>query len=212
VRHASAAHESPEAFAERVAAGTPDLAPVVNVFMQQAKGGSWEQHLVTFLTILTVILAYLQWQHPQASEPPPPAPSQAVAGADADKIAQEVFETLQNHPARPGGEVAKFVNESIRITDLATIGPVISDHEFENCLIHGPAILAPQQRTAITGCSMGGQLDEFLWILPQSSSGRVVGAIAVVNCIFSGCRFEGIGFTGPPDFLETFRRGLRAQR
>jgi cytochrome c-type biogenesis protein CcmH/NrfG len=112
VRHASAAHESPEAFAERVAADTPDLAPVVNVFMQQAKGGTWEQRLVTFLTILTVILAYLQWQHPQQpqrSERPPATQEQTVDDADADKIAQEVFEKLQQHPVRPGGEVAKHV-------------------------------------------------------------------------------------------------------
>jgi hypothetical protein len=55
---------------------------------------------------------------------------------------------------------------------------------------------------------MAGQPDEILWTAPLSASGLVVGAIAIVNCTFERCRFDGIGFTGPPDFLETFRSGL----
>ena len=106
VRQASAAQESPETFAERVAADTPDLVPVVNVFMQQAKGGSWEQRLVTFLTILTVILTYLQWQRPHEPQGPARSPSaqeQTVSDADASKIAQEVLEKL----GAPGVDVAR---------------------------------------------------------------------------------------------------------
>jgi hypothetical protein len=213
VRRASEVGESPDAFAERVTSEDPDLAPVVNVLLQQARGGSWEQHLVTFLAILGVLFTYLQWQHPKSPTPTQPSRElrrQQLSEVDSGGIAQEVFQELARHPARPRdtGKPPKHVFEELRITELVTQVPVIASQVFEQCTIQGPAILAPQGRTAITNCSIGGQVDEILWSAPQSQTGQVVGAIAVVDCTFDRCRFEGIGFTGPPEFLRTLMQAL----
>lgn len=205
VRQASQTHESREAFDKRVATESPDLVPVVKVFMDQVRGGTWEQRLVTVLAILTLVLTYLQWQHPQqpADAPPP---------ATAEQISQEVLQELQLHPLKPPaegeGEMNKHMNETIRITDLATTSHVISDQEFINCLITGPAVLAPIQQTTISNCSLSGPPDEILWPMPPTQSGRVFGAVGLVNCTFERCRFEGIGFAGPAEFLEQMRSNL----
>lgn len=205
LRQASETHESRDAFAERVAAETPDLAPVVNVFLQQSTSGNWEQHLATLLAILAVIFGYLQWQHPQQQGWPPPP-------ADAKQIADEVLQELERHPVKPPiegkSQMYKHTDQTIRITDLATTNPVVSDHEFTNCVISGPAVIAPIQQTTISNCSLGGPSDEILWPMPPSKSGRVFGAVGLVNCTFERCRFEGIGFAGTPEFLDQMRTSL----
>ena len=93
-------------------------------------------------------------------------------------------------------------------TDLATTTPVVGDHEFINCVITGPAVVAPIEQTTISNCSLGGAPDEILWPMPPSQSGRVFGAVGLVNCTFERCHFEGIGFTGSPEFLEQMRSNL----
>lgn len=206
LRQASETHESRDAFGERVAAETPDLAPVINAFLQQSTSGNWEQHLVTLLAILAVLFSYLHWQHPQQPEGAPPRP------ADAKQIADEVLQELERHPVKPPiegkSQMYKHADQTIRITDLATTNPVVSDHEFTNCVISGPAVIAPIQQTTISNCSLGGPPDEILWPTPPSQSGRVFGAVGLVNCTFERCRFEGIGFAGPPEFLDQMRTNL----
>lgn len=205
LRKAASSGESAQSFAQRVEAEAPDLAPVVQVLVQQSGGQNWQQWTVLVLTLLTVLLGYAQWQHPQQ-------PPEASSPATAEQIANEVLQELEQHPVKPPaereGEMNKHTNETIRITDLATTNPVVSDHEFSNCVISGPAVIAPIQQTTISNCALGGPPDEILWPTPPSQSGRVVGAVGLVNCTFEGCRFEGIGFTGPPEFLDQMRTNL----
>lgn len=220
VRRASTTNESAAAFKARVAAETPDLAPVVNVFMRQSSSsGSFQQQLVTFLTILTVILAYLQWRDPQEPEPAPsplatPAQERPLRDADRELIAQQLLQRLRDRPARPSATdtpSATHRDQHVRLTDLATpvVGSVIIGHRFVDCVVTGPAVALVIRQNTFESCDFSGTPDEILWATPLSASGRVFGAVGLVSCTFERCRFDGIGLAGPPEFHEQLRRNWR---
>ena len=92
-----------------------------------------------------------------------------------------------------------FRDDAVRVSALTVNTAVIDSYVFTNCRIIGPAVFIP----------LGGQInhcawevdgiDDLFWDIPPTRS-NVVGAVAIINCIFSNCRFEGIGLAGPPEF------------
>ena len=98
---------------------------------------------------------------------------------------------------------AEHVNEVVRIADLATATGVVVEHDFQGCLVVGPAVLVPLD-SAFLSCNLGGpDIDALFWLIPESRK-VVVGAVAVQRCRFDGCRFENVGFAGG----ETLRMEL----
>ena len=106
-------------------------------------------------------------------------------------------------PMRPGDRA--YRNTSIRLTELAVVSAVLRDLTFENCTIHGPAVVW-LQGSSMTNCSFGGNEEGLFWDLGDRIF--VIGAIALVNCTIVGCRFEGIGLAVTPSDRDMFREGL----
>jgi hypothetical protein len=104
--------------------------------------------------------------------------------------------------------VPKYEGVRVRLVDLvqSLTPPIIEGSEFENCRIEGPAVLAILENTRIVHCEFDGDMDSLLWELPLSRK-MIVGAIGVRNCSFTDCKFFGIGFAGPAEFVVAFRKG-----
>jgi hypothetical protein len=47
-------------------------------------------------------------------------------------------------------------------------------------------------------------MDEILWEIPADRP-RVIGAVAVENCTFTGCHFMNVGIAGQRDLIARFR-------
>ncbi len=104
----------------------------------------------------------------------------------------------------------KFRNQAVRIADLTVNSVVIEGYEFSNCRILGPAVLiaAGGEMNACTFESPG--TDAVFWEVPPSRT-LVIGAVQVLNCIFSNCTLSGIGLAGPPEMRAVLDREIRPQ-
>ena len=104
-----------------------------------------------------------------------------------------------------------FRNDPVRLADLTVNTPVIEGYEFINCRILGPAVIVPQGDTSIVRCSWDAP--DFAAIFWEITPDRpyIVGAIAVVNCTFSNCRFEGVGIAGNREAREQMEKGFGAR-
>lgn len=101
----------------------------------------------------------------------------------------------------------EFRNEVLRLSELTVNTIVLQGLTFQNCQIHGPAVLVPQGHTSMSHVTFDapGGVDAIFWEIPPERT-FVVGAIAAVDCTFSACTLVGVGLAGGPDLramLET---------
>ena len=102
-----------------------------------------------------------------------------------------------------------FERQVVRVCELVPKdGASLEGYTFTECHIYGPAILV-FQNAVISNNRFDGPLDAILWEVPPSRL-SVIGAILAVDCTFSGCTFERIGFAGPPEFIRQMRANTRA--
>jgi hypothetical protein len=106
---------------------------------------------------------------------------------------------------RPPGGI--YRNLLIRLPDLAVTTAVLSGLTFENCQVHGPAVLAMIDNVRINRCGFDGTPEAVLWPI-SSERKQILGAIGLSNCEFVGCSFVGIGLAVPEAELSQVRRGL----
>src|SRR5438309_804866 len=85
----------------------------------------------------------------------------------------------------------------VRLTQLAVEPGVIEGYTFLGCQINGPAVVLTQG-CRISHSHLDGDIDAILWEVPASRP-TIIGALLVKDCVFDGCRFSNVGFTGPPD-------------
>jgi len=95
----------------------------------------------------------------------------------------------------------KLRDEVIRIAELTVNSNTMQDLEFINCRIIGPAVLLALGTTSLLHCALGGPIESLFWEIPPERT-HVIGGVAVVNCIFSNCRFEEIGLGGPRSLYD----------
>jgi hypothetical protein len=101
-------------------------------------------------------------------------------------------------------------NRVVRLADLTITDFAIRDKEFRNCYVLGPAVLAATGDTQFRDCTFDGEVEGLLWEIPPSRA-VIIGAIEVNNCLFSGCRFQAVGFAGGPEFISKFKQGVSLQ-
>jgi hypothetical protein len=105
---------------------------------------------------------------------------------------------------------ARFENEVISLVDLYLTarrggGQVVRGRIFINCRIDGPAVLLSLDGVYFNNChlgSVGGDIRKLLY-KPLSDT-DVTGAVPVEECVFDGCAFHAVGFTGSQAFIDTF--------
>jgi len=104
-----------------------------------------------------------------------------------------------------------FERQVVPLCELVPMdGHTLEGFTFTECQVYGPAILMFEgPHTVISNNTYGPTLDAALWEIPPSRT-MVTGAILAVNCTFSGCTFERVGFAGSPEFIQRMRAGTSA--
>lgn len=93
----------------------------------------------------------------------------------------------------------EFHDDVVRMAALTVNTLILEGLTFQNCQIIGPAILVPQGRTSLIHCTWDAPgADAVFWEIPVTRR-FVVGAVAVLDCTFSACRFLNVGLGGPPE-------------
>lgn len=96
----------------------------------------------------------------------------------------------------------EFRDEIVRIAELTVTTSVLESYTFQHCRIVGPAVLFAQGETSILHCSWNAPgIDAIFWEVPPTRT-LIVGAVAISNCTFSSCTFEGVGIAGPRELRE----------
>lgn len=111
----------------------------------------------------------------------------------------------------------EYSDQSLFVSDLATldgVNYVIDESSFKNCAIKGPAVIRLFGSTAAGGeITIPDQRPETVIIVTEEDRQAIpVGVVAVRNCRFENCTFEGISFIAPAaeaDVLrETFMQNI----
>lgn len=93
-----------------------------------------------------------------------------------------------------------FSRMSIRLTDLANPNRVIRGRTFEDCDIYGPGVMAPVGVGVFHECTFDGP-DALI----MTDNSKVIGPIAVEECVFRRCRLHGLGLIGSKEKIETWK-------
>ncbi|KTR96468.1 hypothetical protein NS220_01980 [Microbacterium testaceum] len=96
-----------------------------------------------------------------------------------------------------------IIDEVIRVADLFTVTDELRGFSLVNCVLVGPGILY-LNGGSLHGCAFEGPLAGMVWDLPETD--RILGPMAFLDCNFEGCRFQRLGFTGPPEILQQMRQ------
>lgn len=94
---------------------------------------------------------------------------------------------------------------TIRIADLVREDIVIRNKVFEDCYIYGPAMLALIKDNIFVENQMGGSLES---IFVPTENPKIIGAIALENCVFKKCHFRNTGIIGLPAEIEKIKQGF----
>lgn len=116
------------------------------------------------------------------------------------------MQAVASRAVRPGDRV--FRNGVVRLADHTLNSVELPGYEFSNCRVIGPAILVPLGGTAFVSCGWDApNVDAIFW---EIAPGRelVIGAIAAVDCTFSGCSFQGVGLAGSLDLRAALEAGF----
>jgi len=85
--------------------------------------------------------------------------------------------------------------------------PVITDKMFIDCVLEGPAMIAPLAGTTFDSCDMGA-VENPHSLLFKAQGPKLVGVIGFRDCTFVRCRFRQVGFSGHDDFIEAMKSDL----
>lgn len=106
----------------------------------------------------------------------------------------------------PDANAKDYSNEVVVIHNLAVTSQVISNKDFSNCTIVGPAFILVQDNNTITNCKF--ESHDVLIKTDDLGVNQVFGAIAVEGCTFAGCRFEKINLLVPGNIYRAFHETL----
>jgi len=88
---------------------------------------------------------------------------------------------------------------------------VIRGRTFTNCVLAGPAVIAPTGAGVnMRDCDMGNASGNIRNLLLRPMGSLVTGAIPFDDCTFIGCKFRSIGFAGSDEFLKQFVANIGA--
>jgi len=100
----------------------------------------------------------------------------------------------------------KFIQGHTFHIQTVTHDGVVKNRSFDDCDIHGPAILHPIGIGQIVGCGFDGPKESLLIASQYISEG----AIRLDNCNFRNCRFHKISLLGSQQQLDKWAEGFRS--
>lgn len=89
--------------------------------------------------------------------------------------------------------------------------PIITGKTFTDCLIEGPAVIAPLDGTILDGCDLGAVKNPASLFF-KAQGPMLVGVIGFQDCKFVRCQFRQIAFTGSDTAVDQMRAGLESRR
>lgn len=100
-----------------------------------------------------------------------------------------------------------FENEDVNLFELfaATHGAVpgvISDRTFIGCRIQGPAVMLVSAGVQFEDVNFGDPTGDMRNIVLRPAGARALGTIPMRNCLFDGCEFYNVGFTGSEEIVR----------
>jgi uncharacterized protein YjbI with pentapeptide repeats len=109
----------------------------------------------------------------------------------------------------PAADLTKraFENEDMALYDLfmATLRQgraVIEGVSFKGCRVEGPAVMLVLDGTQFEATNFGNSKGNMANMVLRPAANMAIGAIPVRNCIFDGCEFHALGFSGNEAILE----------
>ncbi|CAN5580104.1 hypothetical protein BH24ACT20_BH24ACT20_01110 [soil metagenome] len=114
--------------------------------------------------------------------------------SENEELIVESKKLKQTSSGQADSSSSYFKNQTLHIFDLARRRTIIKDKTFEDCEIHGPAVVAPIGNTDFVDCTFAEAVDRnsLVWS-PTEEERNYVGSIGLENCIFRNCNFYRIG-------------------
>lgn len=94
------------------------------------------------------------------------------------------------------------------VTGAEKAGLRIDGRRFVDCVIHGPCVIIPNADTRFENCNLGDVAGDVRNLFLRPAGPMITGGLQVNNCVFDGCIFIGVGFTGDDRFIEQFIASL----
>lgn len=79
---------------------------------------------------------------------------------------------------------------------------LVQGRTFRGCRLLGPAILLLSAGNRFDDCNFGDPDGDMRNLILRPSGPRALGTIPMRDCLFEGCEFHNIGFTGPNEVLD----------
>lgn len=115
-------------------------------------------------------------------------------------------------PVTPAQDLAVTVFEDVDLSlpelllfSAARGVPLIQGRTFRRCRLQGPAILLVAEDVTFDGTNFGDPRGDIRNLLLRPEGTRAIGTVPLRTCVFEGCEFHGVGFTGSDAFLNKVR-------
>jgi len=115
-------------------------------------------------------------------------------------------------PVTPAQDLAVtvFVDVDLSLPELLLFSaargvPLIQGRTFRRCRLQGPAILLVAEDVTFDGTNFGDPRGDIRNLLLRPEGTRAIGTVPLRTCVFEGCEFHGVGFTGSDAFLNEVR-------
>ncbi|MFN5482984.1 MAG: hypothetical protein ACK49G_12710 [Brevundimonas sp.] len=115
-------------------------------------------------------------------------------------------------PVTPAQDLAVTVFEEVDLSlpelllfSAARGVPLIQGRTFRRCRLQGPAILLVAEDVTFDGTNFGDPRGDIRNLLLRPEGTRAIGTVPLRTCVFEGCEFHGVGFTGSDAFLNEVR-------
>jgi hypothetical protein len=100
-----------------------------------------------------------------------------------------------------------FIDQDINLFDLYADGAaegigMIRDRVFRGCRLQGPAILLVSTGCRFDEVNFGDSGGDMRNLILYPAGDRALGTIPLRDCVFEGCEFFNVGYTGQRAFLE----------
>ena len=114
--------------------------------------------------------------------------------SENEELILEVEKLKQTSFDQADSSSSYFKYETLHIFDLARRRTIIKGKTFEDCEIHGPAVVAPMGNTDFVDCTFAEAVDRnsLVWT-PTEEERNYVGGIGLEDCIFRNCNLYRIG-------------------
>ena len=104
-------------------------------------------------------------------------------------------------------DATTFENVDIAIHELLAASmkqgvPLIKGRTFRGCRLVGPAIVMAALGTRFEDTNFGDPRGDAKNLCLRPMGDRATGAIVLQDCVFDGCEFKEVGFTGSDSFLD----------